>query len=109
MRPPFLRLPAVARCCRALSDGTRLQVLEILADGERCVCELTDRLGISQPLLSHHLKVLRDEGLIAARREGRWMRYRLRPDGVRALTDSLQRVLERYDGSVRLGRPGCAC
>ena len=109
MNRRVIRLPTLASCCRALGDGTRLRVLEILADGERCVCELTDRLGISQPLLSHHLRVLREEGLVAGRREGRWMHYRLEPDAVAELTDALRRVLARYEESARLGRAGCTC
>jgi ArsR family transcriptional regulator len=104
-----MRLPVLSGCCRALGDDTRLRVLEILAGGERCVCELTDRLEISQPLLSHHLKVLREEGLVAGRREGRWMYYRLHRDAVQQLVDSLRQVVETYDMSARLGRPGCVC
>jgi ArsR family transcriptional regulator, arsenate/arsenite/antimonite-responsive transcriptional repressor len=61
----------------ALSDETRLQILQCLRGGERCVCELTDALDTAQSLLSFHLKVLKDAGLVADRREGRWMYYTL--------------------------------
>lgn len=61
----------------ALSDRTRLSILERLRFGERCVCELTDALDASQSRLSFHLKVLKDAGLVADRREGRWMYYTL--------------------------------
>jgi ArsR family transcriptional regulator len=59
----------------ALSDGTRLQILERLRGGERCVCDLTDALDAAQSRLSFHLKVLKDAGLLTDRREGRWMYY----------------------------------
>ena len=66
-----------ARLFHALSDETRLEILERLRGGERCVCELTDALDAEQSRLSFHLKVLRDAGLVHDRREGRWMYYML--------------------------------
>lgn len=64
----------------ALSDPTRLAILERLQGGEQCVCTLTDLLETGQSRLSFHLKVLADAGLVANRRSGRWSYYRLRPD-----------------------------
>jgi ArsR family transcriptional regulator len=64
----------------ALSDGTRLSILQRLRFGERCVCEMTDALDAAQSRLSFHLKVLKDAGLVSDRREGRWMYYTLSPD-----------------------------
>lgn len=61
---------------RALSDETRLRILVLLGDGERCQCEIKQALGAGQPLLSFHLKTLRNAGLIHARRKGRWVFYR---------------------------------
>jgi ArsR family transcriptional regulator, arsenate/arsenite/antimonite-responsive transcriptional repressor len=66
-----------ARLFHALSDETRLQILERLRYRERCVCELTDALDAAQSRLSFHLKVLKDAGLVTDRREGRWMYYTL--------------------------------
>jgi ArsR family transcriptional regulator, arsenate/arsenite/antimonite-responsive transcriptional repressor len=63
----------------ALSDETRLRILERLRAGERCVCDLTDALDAAQSRLSFHLKVLKDAGLVSDRREGRWMYYTLNP------------------------------
>jgi ArsR family transcriptional regulator len=59
----------------ALSDEKRLRILSLLRAGERCVCELTDALDLPQSLLSFHLKTLREAGLVADRREGRWVYY----------------------------------
>lgn len=63
------------RLFHALSDETRLRILERLRGGERCVCEMTDALDAAQSRLSFHLKVLKEAGLVTDRREGRWMYY----------------------------------
>ena len=69
----------------ALSDETRLGLLERLKGGERCVCELTDAMKAAQSRLSFHLKVLKEAGLILDRREGRWMYYSINPDAIEEL------------------------
>ena len=71
-RPPAVDLSRLARLCHAMSDETRLGVLESLRFGERCVCDLQSDLDVAQSRLSFHLKVLRDAGLVIDRREGRW-------------------------------------
>ena len=69
-----------ARLFHALSDEIRLDVIGLLRDGERCVCELTDALDLAQPRLSWHLKTLKEAGLVSDRREGRWVYYTLNRD-----------------------------
>jgi ArsR family transcriptional regulator len=69
-------------CCRALSDDTRIRILEALVGKETCVCELVDRLDVAQPLLSHHLKTLREAGLVRAEKRGRWMFYSIDADAL---------------------------
>ena len=69
----------------ALSDETRLALLEQLIEGEQCVCELTDAMKATQSRLSFHLKVLKDAGFIRDRREGRWMYYSIDPDAIEGL------------------------
>jgi ArsR family transcriptional regulator len=69
-----------ARLFHALSDETRLSILQRLRFGERCVCDLTGALDAAQSRLSFHLKVLKDAGLVTDRRDGRWMYYTLNPD-----------------------------
>lgn len=61
----------------ALADATRLRIVLLLAAGERCVCVIHDALDLPQPLVSRHLGVLRAAGIVAARRDGRWIHYRL--------------------------------
>jgi ArsR family transcriptional regulator len=62
---------------RALADPTRLRLLNLVADKEICVCYFVEILGMSQPKISRHLAYLRRAGIVAARRQGRWMHYRL--------------------------------
>lgn len=59
----------------ALSDVNRLKILHLLTEHEMCVCELEDRLGMSQPAVSHHLRVLKRVGLISGRKSGKWIYY----------------------------------
>jgi len=61
---------------KTLSDPTRLRLLNLLAGGETCVCELTDTLGVVQPKVSRHLAQLKRAGLVDARRNGKWIHYR---------------------------------
>lgn len=79
-------LPDAARAFHALSDPTRLQVLHLLRQGERCVCDLTAALDTGQSRLSFHLKTLKEAGLVRDRRDGRWVYYRLADDAVRRLS-----------------------
>lgn len=67
----------VALICKALSDSNRLQIVKMLADGEKCGCKLLEAFHITQPTLSHHMKILCDCGLVKARKEGKWTHYSL--------------------------------
>ena len=62
---------------KALADPNRLVILEQLKDGERCACRLLEQLKISQPTLSHHMRILCEAGLVCCRRDGKWIYYRL--------------------------------
>jgi ArsR family transcriptional regulator len=74
---PAIDLSVIKRQFRALADENRLQILDLLRGGERCVCELTEALDVGQSLLSHHLRVLKEAGLVTDRRDGRWAYYAL--------------------------------
>jgi ArsR family transcriptional regulator len=71
----------------ALSDATRLSILEMLRDGERCVCELQEELDAAQSRLSFHLRVLKEAGLVSDRREGRWAYYTIVPGALAEVHD----------------------
>lgn len=62
---------------KALGDENRLRILEMLRGAERCACMLLDEMHISQPTLSHHMKILCDVNLVIGRKEGKWMHYQL--------------------------------
>ncbi len=80
---------------RALADPTRLRLLNLIADREICVCYLVEILRISQPKVSRHLAYLRRAGMVASRREGKWMHYRLRMPTDEGTSAVLREVLRR--------------
>ena len=84
---------AVAQGFHALSDPTRIEIVELLRSGEQCVCELMDSLDAAQSRLSFHLKVLREARLVTDRREGRWVYY--------TLSDDTLSELEEFVGHIR--------
>ena len=76
----------LAATFKALADPTRVSIVSRLAAGDTCcMCDLTDAFQLSQPTVSHHLRVLRDAGLVEAERRGTWAYYRLRPDAIERL------------------------
>jgi ArsR family transcriptional regulator len=80
----------LARAYAALADPVRLRLLSLIADaGEICSCELQEPLGKSQPTISHHTKQLAEVGLIAGERRGRWVWWRVVPERMAQLHDSL--------------------
>ena len=82
---------------RALADPVRSRICELLAREELCVCHLADELRVSQPLLSHHLKTLREAGLVEPRRHSYWTYYRLVPDGLADLAANLGALAARAE------------
>jgi ArsR family transcriptional regulator, arsenate/arsenite/antimonite-responsive transcriptional repressor len=82
----------LAGALRALADPARLRLVSLIASqptAEACVCDLTDRLELSQPTVSHHLRVLTDAGILVREQRGRWAYYRLRAEPLRALSEAL--------------------
>jgi ArsR family transcriptional regulator len=78
----------LAGLLKAIADPTRLRLLSLITahvDGQACVCELTEPLGLTQPTVSHHLKVLHDAGLVTRSRRGTWVYYRTVPHRLAAL------------------------
>jgi ArsR family transcriptional regulator len=92
----------------ALSDVTRLSIIEILRGEERCVCELQDELAAAQSRLSFHLRVLKDAGLITDRREGRWSYYRIVPAALDELHDHVV-AMRPTKGALPVLRTGECC
>lgn len=78
---------------KALSDENRIRILKLLRNGEKCACKLLEELNISQPTLSHHMKILCDSGLVTGRREGKWTHYAICCGGVRRVRDLMKELL----------------
>jgi len=94
------KLARAAALFHALSDETRLEIMEMLRGGERCVCELTDELDAAQSRLSFHLRVLKEAGLVTDRKEGRWSYYTIVPEALAELHDvsvALQPLAQRRE------------
>lgn len=90
----------LAAAFRAIADPTRLRLISLLASspgGEACVCDLVAPLGLSQPTVSHHLKLLFEAGLLTRDKRGLWVYYRLVPERLQALRDAL--------GAPTIGQP----
>ena len=92
---------------KALSDENRVHILELLASGEQCACVLLSVLSISQPTLSHHMKTLCDSGLVQGRKEGKWMYYRLSPQGLHTLAEFLELLADEAEVSASDAAPCC--
>jgi ArsR family transcriptional regulator len=98
-------LDRATRLFHALSDPTRLSILQRLRFGERCVCDLTDALDAAQSRLSFHLRVLKEAGLVTDRRDGRWMYYTLSPDALAEAAELVEGLASAPSAAER--RTGC--
>ena len=78
-----------AQIFKAFCDENRIRILNLLRGGEKCACRLLEELSISQPTLSHHMKILCDSGIVVGRKEGKWMHYRISPEGVQIAKEYL--------------------
>ena len=91
-----------ARIFKAFCDENRLAILEMLQSGEKCACVLLEKLKITQPTLSHHMKILVDSGIVFARKEGKWTHYSISAAGCEeaaVLMKKLTTILEtRIEG-----------
>jgi ArsR family transcriptional regulator, arsenate/arsenite/antimonite-responsive transcriptional repressor len=105
MTATTVSLKRAAELFHALSDETRLALLERLKGGEHCVCELTDAMKAGQSRLSFHLKVLKEAGFIRDRREGRWMYYSLNPEAI----DELEDLIDTLKKAVKSARSESKC
>jgi DNA-binding transcriptional ArsR family regulator len=93
-----------AKIFNALSDTIRLEIIEFLRDGEKCVCEITPHLKLPQPVVSRHLKILKNAGLVKRRKKGTWHMYSLTTPEICDVIDQLtpellaalkQRIIEQ--------------
>jgi ArsR family transcriptional regulator len=94
-------LSARAATFNALGDPARLAIIEALRRGTTCVCELTPALGMPQNLLSYHLRILREAGLISGERSGRRIEYRIESEAIRELQRSVASLLPELEEASR--------
>jgi len=87
-----LQHQANARVFKAFCDENRLMILEMLQGGEKCACVLLERLAISQPTLSHHMKILCDSGIVSARKVGKWTYYSISSEGCKQAIKLLNKL-----------------
>lgn len=92
MANDVLQNEALLQRFQAVAEETRFRVVQLLADGERCVCELQDELDAAQSRLSFHLKKLKDAGVVSDRRQGRWVYYMLVPEALEEMRAFLGEV-----------------
>lgn len=68
---------------KAFCDVNRIRILKLLSTGEKCACDLHEEINVTQPTLSHHMKILCDSGIVDGRKQGKWMYYSISENGVR--------------------------
>lgn len=81
---------ATAVIFKAFCDENRVKILNILRGGEKCACRLLEALNVTQPTLSHHMKILCESGIVTGRKEGKWMYYSLSDEGLQRAQDCLE-------------------
>ena len=86
-----------AKVFKAFCDENRLVILTMLQSGEKCACVLLEKLKITQPTLSHHMKILVDSGIVTARKEGRWIYYAISAEGRKTAAKLLWDITEVED------------
>ena len=83
-----------AELFKAFCDENRIKILKLLQSGEKCACHLNEKINVSQPTMSHHMKVLCDSGVVVGRKDGKWMHYSISPEGAKAAVNILAGLIE---------------
>ena len=87
---------------KALADETRVQIFDMLSEGELCACKVLEEFNITQPTLSYHMKILCDSGLVDARRDGVWMKYSINKVSLNSLKSLLDSISVKIDSCINL-------
>ncbi|MBE6575817.1 MAG: winged helix-turn-helix transcriptional regulator [Ruminococcaceae bacterium] len=77
---------------KAFCDENRIRILKMLRSGEKCACKMLEELNVTQPTLSHHMRILCDSGIVVGRKEGKWMHYSISGDGAKIAKDLLREL-----------------
>lgn len=85
---------------KAFCDENRIKILNQLLTGEKCACVLLENLQITQPTLSHHMKILCDSEVVIGRKEGKWMYYSISKEGLQTVIEYLEELMKKANGGV---------
>jgi ArsR family transcriptional regulator len=97
-----MNLNDIALICKALGDDNRLQIVQMLSGSEKCACKILEKFEITQPTLSHHMKILCESGLVNVRKDGKWSHYSLNCDTLMEF--------KQFIGDLSCGKEeGCNC
>ncbi len=77
---------------KAFCDENRIRIVKLLRTGEKCACKLLEEINVTQPTLSHHMKILCDSGIVVGRKEGKWMHYSISAEGAMVAADCLKEL-----------------
>lgn len=77
---------------KAFCDETRIRIIKLLRSGEKCACKLLEEINVTQPTLSHHMKILCDAGIVTGRKEGKWTHYSISEKGVKQTKECLEQL-----------------
>jgi ArsR family transcriptional regulator len=97
----------LAKVLKAVADPKRLQMLDLLSCGTMCACDFTEKLEASQPNISHHLKILKEAGLVAANKRGRWVDYNLNQEKIDWLQEKFNQVVADCPQECEITRSNC--
>jgi len=87
---------------KALSDVNRLLIVEMLTGGELCACRILEKFNITQPTLSHHMKILCDSGLVKVRKQGKWTYYSISKEGRKKAVSLLRKLTAAKTDDVKI-------
>ncbi len=82
----------IAAVFKAFCDENRIRIIKLLRSGEKCACKLLEEINVTQPTLSHHMKILCDAGIVVGRKEGKWTHYSISERGVEQAKEYLQQL-----------------
>ncbi|TJX65339.1 winged helix-turn-helix transcriptional regulator [Soehngenia saccharolytica] len=85
---------------KALADSSRLQILDMLSCGPMCACEIMKRLDLTQPTISHHMKILTSSGLVDVKKDGKWMNYSINKDSVNEIINYITYITNPKDDCI---------
>lgn len=86
----------IAAIFKAFCDENRIRILRLLLTGEKCACKLLEEINVTQPTLSHHMKILCESGVVVGRKEGKWTHYSISPEGAAIAAECLRELTRPF-------------